>query len=146
VTSKKPLYGFYLQDSLFTDSLKTPVVRNWSFGDYKNKCFVNNKDSIHKQTMLPFIIYITKKGKIYVGTFVEKNGKFIYNFEDVFFAKCGVNDTTAYLCRKKLVYDIPPNNWITGFSLPTISWERVIYLPPNMYATIPDSLIRKIPF
>lgn len=66
-------------------------------------------------------------------------------FRNVYIEK-SINDSTAYMTKKKLIYDVKPNNWYSGFSMPRIKTIFVLYLPPIEYATIPDSLIHKAPF
>jgi hypothetical protein len=143
VISKKPLHTFYIRDSLFTDTLKTRLVRNWDFYKLKASVFNNYKDTVNRQTPVTFIIYTKKKG-MYVGHF-KKGTQGLEIFDEVYFAPSSA-DSVAYVCRKKLVYDVPPNNWLTGFSLPRVSTMKILYVPPSEYALIPDSLIRKIPF
>lgn len=143
VLFKKPMYSFYMQDSLFKDGLKTRLIKNWKFSDYKDDYFANKKDKKHKQIPVTFLIYTWKNG-MYVG--VYKNGnQWTYDFKNVYFAPSKA-ETIAYVCKKKLVYDIPPTNWITGFSMPRVSTIKILYVPPKEYKLIPDSLIRKLPF
>jgi hypothetical protein len=143
VLSKKPLHTFYIRDSLFADTLKTRLVKNWDFYKGKASIFDNYKDTVNRQTPVTFIIYTKKKG-MYVGHF-KKGVQSLEIFKNVYFAPSSA-DSVAYVCKKKLVYVVPPNNWLTGFSLPRISTVKILYVPPEEYALIPDSLIRKIPF
>jgi hypothetical protein len=143
VLTKKPLYPFYLQDSLYTDSLKIPLIKNFHFFDYKDVYFTNKKDKKHTQTKVRFVIY-TKKKNTYVGVY-KKGNKWNYLINDIYIAPSSA-DSVSYVCKKRLVYDVLPTNWLTGFSMPRISTERILYVPPKEYILIPDSLIRKIPF
>lgn len=141
------LYTFYVQDTLLKDSLKSPVINDF---DYYRKhsadeFFLNKKDSVHKQIPVKVLFY-TKGKDLFMGYF-KKEGKqgYIQVDKDV----CIVNsnsDSISYYCKKKLIYDVKPNNWITGFSLPRIKTIYVYYIPPKYFATIPDSLINKPEF
>ena len=90
---------------------------------------------------------ITKKSKqLYIGV-MKKNGDQNYwqLSDDVYLTKSSA-DSVAYITKKKLSYDVKPNSWIAGFSLPRKSTAIVLHIPPKEFALIPDSLIRKIPF
>jgi hypothetical protein len=146
VILKKAIYTFYLPDSLFNDSAKSPIIKNWDYySDYDAEDFFkNDKDTIHKQIPVNLIFYTVKK-HMYIGNLMKKYVQWHWNYDFIYIAPSN-SDSVAYLAKKKLIYDIPPNNWITGFSLPRISTINVLYVPPKEYATIPDSLIRKLPF
>jgi hypothetical protein len=143
VLYKKPIHNFYVQDSLFKGNSKTRIIENWKFVKYNDKYFTNKKDKKHKQTPVTFIIY-THENKMYVAVY-KKGNKGLYYFDEIYFAPSPA-DTIAYVCKKTLVYDIPPTNWITGFSMPRVSAIKILYVPPKEYKLIPDSLIRKLPF
>jgi hypothetical protein len=153
IVSTSPLYTFYVQDSLFNDSLS--CINNTSF--IKDFDFINNhnaseffklkKDSLHKQIPVTILLYTQdKKNKtIFVGTFWKSFKQDYDELSDVYLAPSQA-DNIAYRCKKKLVYDVPKSNWLTGFSLPRINTIVILYIPPREYKLIPDSLIRKIPF
>lgn len=147
VESEKPIYPFYLQDSLFVDSLKTPLIKNWNYYGYKAVNFIkNDKDSINKQTPVTMVFY-TKKDDMFIGIFKKVDTQAYYSFDDVYIVP---TDTGAFPCLtiNELVYDIPKNseNWLTGFSMPRITTATILHVPQREYDMIPDSLIRKLPF
>jgi len=149
----KPIYTFYMPDSIYNknisykDSLKKlSFIKdyNW-YKNHKNIEFWKNR--IIKQTPVSFVLYTTdKKGTCtYIGIFKSSASQDYYDFNDVYIASSG-NDTLRYVQKKKLVYTVPPSNWITGISFPRIETATVIYVPPKEFVMIPDSLIKKIPF
>jgi hypothetical protein len=141
-----PLHTFYVQDSLLKDSLKTPLIKDY---DYYNdhsaaEFFKNEKDTINKQIPLTALFY-TKDDNVFIGYFKKSDRQGYMKLKDIYIAESEA-DSIAYYCKKRLVYDVKSNNWITGFSLPRIQTIYVFYLPPKEFATIPDSLINKPPF
>ncbi|MFA5366375.1 MAG: hypothetical protein WC333_00430 [Dehalococcoidia bacterium] len=144
VLRTKPLTVFYINDTLFKDTLKTQLIENWDFYEKKSNSF--GKDTSKKQTPVTFIIYTTgKKTKTtYIGYY--KNGNQGYDYFSNLFLAPSSNDSIGYFCKKRLVYDVPPGNWLTGFSMPRKSTLKVLYVPPSEYALIPDSLKRKLPY
>jgi hypothetical protein len=154
----KPLYTFYMPDSVYfkdgfqhMDSLCPEQVKFKFITNYrwyvKHQADEFDKDSTIKQTPVSFVLFADdKKGKNrYVGVFKNQYKQSYYDYDLIYLAPSNA-DTVMYVSKKKLVYTVPPNNWITGFSFPRIKSATVIYLPPTQYALIPDSLIRKIPF
>jgi len=165
VISTRPLYTFYMPDSLLKDSLKTPFLKGYNFfekhnayeyfksevimvgkGTVKDSLRADSLSKLHKQRPITILIYTEKKGDktIYLGTFRKKYKQDYDDLDGIYIAQSP--DSTAYRCRKKLIYDVPKSNWLTNFSLPRIKTIEVIYVPASEYKTIPDSLIRKIPF
>ncbi len=154
----KPLYTFYMPDSvLFNDmfekmdslcpeQVKMKFINNYNWYS-KHSATEFYKDSTKKQTPVSFVLFADdKKGKNKnIGVFKSMYKQDFYNFGGIYLAPSS-SDTLTYIVKKKLVYSVPPSNWITGFSFPRIKTATVIYLPPTQYAFIPDSLIRKIPF
>ena len=160
----KPLYTFYMPDSLLKDSLKTPFLKGYNFfekhnayeyfkcesiivnGTAKDSLRVDSLNKVHIQRPITVLIYTEKKDSktIYLGTFRKKDKQDYDDLDGIYIAQSP--DSTAYRCRKKLIYDVPKSNWLTNFSLPRIKTIEVFYIPAREYKTIPDSLIRKIPF
>jgi len=56
------------------------------------------------------------------------------------------SDTVAYFAKLRQYYNKRSNKWVANMSLPYIKTSYCFYFPPAEYATIPDSLIRKLPF
>jgi len=154
----KPLYTFYLPDSLFLSTIK---YVDDSLGNTKTQIsFINNYDWYNKHAKEEFyrdttkwqrpvniVLYSSnKKGTIrWFGVFKTKYKQGYYDYDNTYVASSG-NDTISYITKRKLVYSVPPSNWITGFSFPRIKTATVLCIPPKEYAMIPDSLIRKLPF
>lgn len=159
----KPLYTIYLPDSLFlstisyidivgandscaTTKTQTSFLVNYDwYNDHAKEEFW--KDTTKYQRPVSIVLYtMDKKGKNrYFGVFKSKYKQANYGYNVTYVASSG-NDTIAYVTKRKLVYSVPPSNWITGFSFPRIKTATVLYIPPNEYTLIPDSLIRKLPF
>jgi len=154
----QPIYTFYLPDSLFlstityvTDTLgnteaETSFLVNYDwYNDHPKEEFW--KDSTKYQRPVSIVLYtMDKKGKNrYFGVFKTKYKQNYYDYDNTYVVSSD-NDTLRYVTKKKLVYSVPPSNWITGFSFPRIKTATVLYIPPKEYAMIPDSLIRKLPF
>lgn len=141
-----PLHTFYVQDSLLKDSLNTPLVKEYDYyGDHSAAEYFKDKgDTINKQVPLKVLLY-SKNNEMFIGYFKKAEKQGYMELKDIYIAKSEA-DSIAYYCKKKLVYDVKSNSWITGFSLPRIQTIYVFYIPPREYATIPDSLINKPPF
>ena len=159
----KPLHTFYLPDSLFlstisyidiigandscaTTKTQTSFLVNYDwYNDHPKEEFW--RDTTKYQRPVSIVLYtMDKKGKDrYFGVFKSKYKQSCYGYKSTYLASSG-NDTLMYVSKKKLVYSVPPSNWITGFSFPRKETATVLYIPPKEYAMIPDSLIRKLPF
>jgi hypothetical protein len=143
----KPMAVYYLPDSIYNIESKKTYLKNWDYyAEHRAKEFY--KDTTKKQIPVTIVFYtITKKSKqLYIGV-MKKNGDQNYwqLSDDVYLTKSSA-DSVAYITKKKLSYDVKPNSWIAGFSLPRKSTAIVLHIPPKEFALIPDSLIRKIPF
>ena len=137
---------YYLPDSIHNIELKNTYVENW---DYYNKYNAKDfyKDTTKKQVPVTIALYtMTKKNRsIYIGTMKKNGNQDWWLLNDVYLTKSSA-DSVAYVSKKKLSYDIKPNNWISGISIPRINTITILHIPPKEFALIPDSLIRKIPF
>jgi len=91
------------------------------------------------------ILFYYRGKNLNVGCFNENNKSEVFMWKNVYIEP-SESDTLAYLMKFKQVYDPKPNKWVAGFSLPRVKTIKCFYLPPNEYAVIPDSLIRKLPF
>jgi len=149
---KQSLVSFFVPDSVYVaDSIhnKIPILIDW---DYYNKFSRHafRKDSTIKQTKVALVLYTTgKKLKdIHVGVMNYKGRQKYFNLDNKnFYIVNSGNDTIGYISRKKLCYDVNPDNkWIADLSMPRKSTITVLHIPPKEFAMIPDSLIRKIPF
>lgn len=149
----KPLYTFYMPDSIYSKNItnknglkQLSFIKNYAWYE-KHNTSEFWKYTAKKQVPVSFILYTTdKKGKItYVGVFKNKLHQDYYYFDNVYFTSSG-NDTLIYVQKRKLVYSVPPSNWITGISFPRIETAIVICVPPKEFVMIPDSLIKKLPF
>ena len=145
VIRNNPLHTFYLPDSLsFTDTAQVLKHYDW-YGDYDRSNFY--QDTTKKQFSVGFVIYgPDKKGEdINIGLFNHKYKQTYYDVKSIYVASSG-NDSLRYISTQKQVYEVPRSNWLTGFSFPRVQTAQIIYLPPQEYAAIPKSLIRKLPF
>jgi hypothetical protein len=150
VYDKSEFSTFYIQDSLKyyvygSDSLPNiDIIKNFDFTDGKLDKFKLNKKDKH-QIPVKFIIYIDKSNynKLKLG-FVSDDSRYTSYLNDVYIEN-SLNDSVAYYCKKELDYVID-NRWTFDLSMPSISTIDIIYLPPSLYAAIPDSLIHKAPY
>ena len=55
-------------------------------------------------------------------------------------------DSVGYYAKLRQYYNKRSDKWVANISLPHIKTVRCLYLPPAEYVTIPDSLIRELPF
>jgi hypothetical protein len=152
----KPMKTFYVStdlmlkdmphlDSLSPEQVKLPIIKDY---DYYNshKATEFYKDTTKKQTPVTILFYQYGKTKeVYVGTFTAKGNQDYWLLEDVYLQRSSA-DTVAYVSKKKQYYDVKPNNWITGFSIPRKSVITILHVPPREFDMIQDSLIRPIPF
>jgi hypothetical protein len=160
VTWTKPMAKFYMPKDLIAknvtysndtiDSLKTitkiKVIKHYDwYADHKAGEFY--KDTTKKQFPVTIILFSwgKKLGNHRVGTMTAKGNQDVYDLDVVYLVQSPA-DSIAYVCKKKLYYDVKPNNWITGFSIPRKSTITIFYIPPREFAMIPDSLIRPLPY
>lgn len=161
VVYEQPIYPFYVQDTLINKSkmsydstnkctnltiTRIPLVKDYSWYDeHKAEEFLKNtKDTVHKQVQI-HAIYYSVKGTRYVGYFYSKYKQNRYRFDEIYVVPSPA-DSIVFISKKKLVYDVKPNNWVLDMSLPRIQTITILHIPPSEYAMIPDSLIRKLPF
>jgi hypothetical protein len=142
-------YGFQHMDSLSPEQVKLKFIKNYDwYSDFDANKFI--RDTTISQTKVGFVLYTAdKKGKEpFIGVFKKKYKQDYYDFREVneLYVASSDNDTLRYVAKKKLMYNVPKNNWLTGFSYPKVKSIRVFYFPPKEFALIPDSLIRKLPF
>lgn len=145
-------------DTMTTDRIKINIIGHYDwYADHKASEFYKDivkkdtvkKDSLKKQVQYPVTIVLYSWGKHNqyrrIGTMTAKGNQDSYNLDDIYFVE-STADTIAYVSRKKLYYDVKPNNWITGFSIPRKSVITIMHIPPKEFKMIPDTLIRKMPF
>ena len=141
ITFVRPMKVFYIKDTLPEN--KIPFLKHWDYYSKHNaKEFY--KDTTKKQRPVTVLFY-TIKNTIYIGVFKKNMSQDYYFLDNVYLTKSSA-DSVAFVSRKKLYYDVKPNNWMTGFSFPRLSKITILHIPPTEFALIPDSLIRKIPF
>jgi hypothetical protein len=141
---KTPIQFFYVEDSVLNvlDSIAIFKNSKYDFNKASGKEF--ERDTTKSQKKLSIVFFGSNPKTPLVG-YIYK-GKTNYNaLEDVYIAP-SESDTVAYIARKKLVYDVKPNNWITGFSFPRKMAYTCFYISPKEYAKLPQKLIKKLPF
>lgn len=152
VTWLKPMATFYVSTDLIKKNIQPadtnghmPIIKDYCYyGDHKASEYV--KDTTKKQTPVTILFYQYGKTKeIYVGTFTKKGSQDYWMLKKVYLTRSSA-DSVAYVSKKKQYYDVKPNNWITGFSIPRKSVITILHIPPREFDMIPDSLIRPIPF
>jgi hypothetical protein len=144
----KSLYTFYMPDSIIVDSIgckRTFLIEYEYYNSHNASEFY--KDTTKSQTPVSIVLYTDdKKGEDrYFGVFKSPEKQNYYDYDLTYLAPSPA-DTIITVVKKKLVYSVPPTNWLTGFSFPRIESATILYIPPREYAMIPDSLIRKLPF
>ena len=170
----KPLAVFYMPydlilkntinlDTNSTDKIKINSIKHYDwYGDHNAKEFY--KDTTKKQVPVTITLYAygKKLGNRRVGIMTIGGNQnqlnliyllvtytaflqHYYVLDNIYFAESSA-DSIAYVSKKKLYYDVKPNNWITDFSIPRKSLITILYVPPKEFKMIPDTLIRKIPF
>ena len=160
VVWQKPIYKFYMPDSVWLksisyldtkDSLHNTNAQLSFIVDYrwydKHDAKEFYRDTTKLQNAVSIVLYAAdKKGKNrYFGVFRTERKQDWYGADNTYLASSGY-DSLRYVQKKKPVYQIPPSKWLTAMSLPRANEEVIIFLPPKEYAMIPDSLIKKIPF
>jgi hypothetical protein len=147
--SKEEINTFYVNDSLLkfaTDSLdkkiRVPAVtKNFKF--YDEYEFEDFKLKENQRTPVSVIVYQADKEPL-IGYFI--NGMQYYRELDKIYITLNSADNKAYHSKMKYVYDVPKNKWLPRFSVPRIKTIEVLNIPPQDYASIPDTLIRKLPY
>ena len=151
ITTTKVMAIFYMPKDLVVNNFDTIHGKlnsikhfDW-YGDYNAKDFY--KDTNKKQIPVTMILYSYGKHLQYryIGVMSARGNQDYCNVDAIYFVKSSA-DSIAYITKKKLYYDVKPNNWITGFSIPRKSSITIFHVPPKEFALIPDSLIRPIPF
>jgi hypothetical protein len=143
IVCKNQIYPFYVQDSIIDDSSNYILAKNYDYSDYSGSDFLENKKDSN-QILTHYIIYTVDKS-IYIGYFDEKESRTYSSIDDMYITS-SENDTVPYITEKKLLCDTKANKWMVGFSLPKKEIITILHLPLKEFKTIPDSLIRKIPF
>jgi hypothetical protein len=131
-----PIETIALNDSLVDDSRFT-TNKELGFTDH---CALDSTGWVASH----YFFYYNDESTLRVG-YVAKNKNQSKYWKDVYIAS-SENDTTAYITKLRQNYDPNPKYWTAGFSLPSVKTIKCIYLPPQEYAMIPDSLIREMPF
>lgn len=150
VIDKMNFENFYMPDSIYrikSDSINTAkldVIKDYQYFDADKDGFKQNKKDKH-QVPVNFIVYENSKKITTLGFMSKEFERNNITLKDVYF-DINTKDSTAYYVKKKKIYDLEDNNWISDLSMPRISDIIVIVLPPKQYALIPDSLIRKTPY
>lgn len=144
VILEKPLFTFYVQDSLLNDSIGFPYIKDWDYYQKDADNFYKNNDSVHEQIPVTALFYTVKKDT-FIGLFSKQTRQKYFNLKEVFIAPSSA-DTLAYMVQKRLYYDTKYSKWVSDLSLPYLSTIKILYIPPREYAAIPKSFIRKIPF
>lgn len=135
---KNPVQVMSLNDSLI-DSTAFTIDKELSFKDH-----LYSEDTTKIPTYSRHLFYYNSDGELRIG-FAQDNNLKSKSWKQVYIVS-SKNDTVAYYTKVRLEYNPKPNNWIADFSLPNIKTIKCLYLPPDEYAMIPDSLIREIPF
>jgi hypothetical protein len=145
---KTPIQFFYVNDSVLNVSDSIAIFKNGKY-DFNKACTCEFKHDTTKSQRKLSIVFFGSNPKTPLVGYINYKGKTNYNaLEDIYIAP-SESDTIAYIARKKLVYDVKPSNWITGFTFPRKMAYTCFYISPKEYAKLPQSLrplLKKLPF
>ena len=144
-----PIKFFYVNDSVLNVSDSIAIFKNgkYDFNKASGSEFIK-RDTTKSQRKLNIVFFGSNPKTPLVGYITEKGNTNYIALEDIYLAP-SESDTVAYMARKKLVYDVKPSNWITGFSFPRKMAYICIYISPKEYAKLPQALrplLKKLPF
>ena len=140
-TVYKEVYPHNLHDSLVCDTSDFHfIVDDYNFYMYNDKRF-RKEDSLHQTKR--FAVFYSYDGENYVIFFRKEKKRITFKLENIYIQP-STSDTTAYLKRRIKRYK--SNVYTAGFSIPDKEDITVLYIPLSEYNTIPDSLLRKLPF
>ena len=128
----------YLNDSLLKTDFAFTIDSEIDVTDH-----VHGGDTTLTGRYSPILFYYNGDDDLKIMYAIDNDFK--YRYWNKTYILPSDNDTVAYFTKQRVFYDNKPNKWVADFSLPTIKTIRCLYLPPEHYATIPDSLIREIP-
>jgi hypothetical protein len=143
---KTPVKFFYVNDSVLNVSDSIAIFKNgkYDFNKASGSEFIK-RDTTKSQRKLS-IVFFGRNPKTPLVGYINLKGNTNYNaLEDIYIAP-SESDTVAYMARKKLLYDVKPSNWITGFTFPRKMAYTCMYISPKEYAKLPKVLIKKLPF
>jgi hypothetical protein len=145
---KTPIQFFYVNDSVLNVSDSISIFKDGKY-DFNEACACEfNRDTTKSQRKLSIVFFGSKPESPLVG-YVNYKGKTNYSaLKDIYIAP-SESDTIAYMARKKLVYDVKPSNWISGFAFPRKMSYTCLYISPKEYAKLPQALrplLKKLPF
>lgn len=132
---KKPVVQYDLN--------KNVIDNNYIVRDKKTEFTDCIKDSANNM-IKSFHLFYYDDGKLMFAYKIGNKYK-SFSLNDIYILSSN-SDTVAYFAKKLQKYATKSNKWIVSYSLPTINTATYFYLPPKEYATIPDSLKRKLPF
>lgn len=128
----------YLIDSMLTNDCAFSITED---GDVRD--ILHGGDSTKVGRYSPYTFYYNDDNDLRIMYATDNDFKYVY-WDNTYILPSN-NDTIAYFAKERVCYENEPNRWVANFSLPNVKTLRCIYLPPEHYASIPDSLIRKIP-
>jgi protein associated with RNAse G/E len=144
-----PIKFFYVNDSVLNVSDSIAIFKNGKY-DF-NKASGNEflkQDTSKSQRKLSIVFFGIDKNLPLVGYINHKGNTNYSTLKDIYIAP-SESDTIAYMARKKLVYDVKPSNWISGFTFPRKMSYTCLYISPKEYAKLPQALrplLKKLPF
>lgn len=149
VAWQTPIKFFYVNDSVLNIADSIAIFKNgkYDFNKASGNEFLKRDTSISQRKLSIVFFGINKKLPL-VGYINHKGNTGYYELKDIYIAP-SESDTIAYMARKKLVYDVKPSNWITGFTFPRKMAYTCLYITPKEYAKLPEALrpfIKKLPF
>ena len=143
-----PIKFFYVNDSILNVSDSIAIFKNGKYDFNKASASEFKRDTSKSQRKLSIVFFGSNPLKPLVG-YINYKGKTNFSaLEDIYIAPSEA-DTIAYMARKKLVYDVKPSNWITGFTFPRKMAYTCLYISPKEYAKLPQALkliLKKLPF
>ncbi len=137
IVNTEQIQIMYLNDSMLVEDCAFTTDK-----ELKRSAHVHDGDTTKIGRYSPYLFYYNE-GSLKI--MYASDNKYEYKYWSDTYILPSNNDTLAYLTKERLVYDNKPNNWIADLSLPNLKTVWCFYLPPEHYATIPDTLIRELP-
>ena len=128
----------YLNDTMLANDYAFSITDN---GDVKDLLHVGDSTTVGRYS--PYVFYYNNDDDLKILYSSDDDLQFLY-WDNTYILPSN-NDTIAYFAKERVCYENEPNRWVADLSLPNVKTVKCIYLPPEHYASIPDSLIRELP-
>ncbi len=131
VVSTETFSYFYIPDSLYRDT----VVKKLNTDNFKPYTYDSTK---HKVAVM---YYLSDKNDTCM-CYYDGISMVYKNLKDINVISSS-SDKVAYICKKRLLYDIESSNWLTSLSMPYIKTIKIYCIPKTNYNKLPKSVFNK---